>query len=112
MIKYIKNSSSNLIKFNTETTNAEALSNISSNIDWIWVLDEDGEFEGNEVNAGDILIRFYPTALNPKEKEYILVKDGALKNYYQKLLKYKKEVSNESVFGENSCCEAVTNETV
>lgn len=110
MIKYIKNDGCSIIKFNTENLDTSLIANISTNINWIWILDEDGTLDDEQVNAGDVLIRFYAVSHKdkPSKKEYVLIKDERLKDYYKRLMEIKKELFEESVKEPcNSCnCEA------
>lgn len=95
MIRYLKNDGYSIVKFNDENLSVDTISNIITNIDWLWILDEDGEFDGTPVEAGDILIRFLTIHNNGDrfaEKEYVLVKDEALKNYYKRLAEYRKKL--------------------
>lgn len=106
MIKYIKCSGSSLIKFNDQTLEAGALDNIYSNIDWIWVFDEDGTFDNTPVKIGDICIRLYSLDRDdPNAKEYIIVKTSELTDYfkrYNEAIQKKKEYIPQP----KDCCES------
>lgn len=93
MIKYIKkidDGSSLLVKFNTETQDIDTISNVSTYIDWIWVVDEDGEFNNESVSAGDLIIRMYSINYKTKSNEFFIVRDSKLKEFYKGVLEYKK----------------------
>lgn len=95
MIRYLKNDGCSIVKFNDENSSVNTISHLTTNIDWLWILDEDGEFDGTPVESGDILIRFFATRDNKDRfagKEYVLVKDEALKNYYKRLAEYRKKL--------------------
>ena len=93
MIKYIKKNdegSSLLIKFNTETQDIDTISNVSVYIDWIWVVDEDGEFNNESVSAGDLIIRMYAIDYKTTNSEFFIIKDNKLKDFYKRVLEHKK----------------------
>ena len=100
MNKYIKTDKHILIRFNTDDNKVSSIDNICSNIDWIWVLDEDGEFDGLPVTAGDVLIRFYPIEQLNVDSNYMLIKDSNLREYYKKLSEYRQTVLSEK----SECC--------
>lgn len=93
MIKYIKKTdegSSLLIKFNTETQDIDTVSNISPYIDWMWIIDEDGEFNNEPVSTGDLIIRMYAIDYKTKNNELFIVRDSKLKDFYKRVQEYKK----------------------
>lgn len=94
MIKYLNTTDgSYLIKFNKETEEVKSLENISTNIDWMWIADEDGELDGKEIKAGDIIFRMYGIGRDRynAKREYIILKDEALIEYYKRLKAYYDE---------------------
>lgn len=111
MIKYLgENEGSSLIKFNKETEEIKVLNNTSSMIDWIWIADEDGEFNGKEIKAGDIILRMYSID-DRYEREYFIIKDDALKDYYKRVIEYyrkQQEERNQCCDCECACCHKIT----
>jgi len=101
MIKYLgANEGSSLIKFNKENEELKVLNSTSSMIDWLWIADEDGEFNGKEVKAGDIILRMYGIE-DRGEREYFIVNDEALKDYYKRVIEYYHKQQEER----NPCCD-------
>ena len=107
MIKYIKKDrNSSLLKFNTETQDIDTINYTNSNIDWLWIIDEDGELNGEPVFAGDIVIMMYRIDTNTDISDNILiVKDETLRNYYKKLTEYYKELETKQNNLKDSCAE-------
>lgn len=105
MIKYIKNPGSSLIKFNDQTFETNILSNACTNIDWIWIFDEDGIFDNTPVKTGDICIRLYSLDKDDSNaKEYIIIKNSELNDYYRRYEEARK-MYRESILEPQSCCE-------
>lgn len=88
MVKYIYAKSNQLIKFDKDTENISSLNNIVSNINWIWVADEDGVLNDEEVKAGDVIISFYE--VTGDGRRVIVVKDQKVKDFYKELSDYYK----------------------
>ena len=88
MVKYIYAKSNQLIKFDKNTENISSLNNIVSKINWIWVADEDGVLNDEEVKAGDVIISFYE--VTGDGRRVIVVKDQKVKNFYKELSDYYK----------------------
>lgn len=113
MIKYIKKENdkgSYLVKFNTDTQNVDVLAAANTNIDWLWVIDEDGEFNGTPVSTGDLVILMYPfNSRLDGPAELLVIKDETLRDFYKRLTEYGKqrreELSKETV-GEKCCDQA------
>lgn len=101
MIKYLGlNEVGCLIKFNKENEEIKSLDHISSNIDWLWIADEDGEFNGKEIKAGDVILRMYGVD-DRCAREYFVINDEALKDYYKRVIeRYCKQQEER-----NSCCD-------
>lgn len=100
MIKYIKKNkeiSSLLVKFNTETMDIDVLNGYSSNIDWIWMVDEDGEFNGERVSVGDIIVRMYAIKYDSDNYETFVIKDERLKDHYKRLIEYRESQKHQYV---------------
>lgn len=114
MIKYIKKNkerSSLLVKFNTETMNIDVLDGYSSNIDWIWIVDEDGELNGEHVSAGDIIVRMYAIKYDSDDYETFVIKNEQLKDYYKRLIEYRESQKHQYAPGEACNDIPVQNET-
>ena len=92
MIKYVKKNterSSLLIKFNTETQDIDTIPNVGTYIDWIWVVDEDGEFNNESVSVGDLIIRMYAVDYKTTNSEFFIIKDDKLKDFYKRVLEHE-----------------------
>lgn len=91
MIKYIVTTNRNLIKFNTETQDIATQNNISFGLDWMWIAEDDGTVNDQEVNAGDIILSMYSIDRNARhdEREVFVIKDEKLKDYYKRLIEFQ-----------------------
>ena len=111
MIKYLStNTSRDIVKFDDATLNIDTIEPIYPNIDYIWIVPEDGTFNGEEVKKGDLIMRMFSIRdeLNCLEKETIVVKDVKLINYYSKLIENSKKPDNNRPISEvccNTCCD-------
>lgn len=105
MIKYLlPGNNRNLIKFNTEDlNNIKTIDSHRINIDWLWIVDEDGEFNGKQVNKGDIIVSFYGMPGKDNSREVIVVTDSALKDYYARYDEAEKEYEVTSSIGCERC---------
>ncbi len=108
MVKYLRaeSTSSELIKFNTETQNAETVRSYGTGIDWLWVADEDGEFDGNPVSKGDVIFSMY-VPQNGYARKIIIVKDEGLSAFYKEITEWRKkeeEARKKECMGESPCC--------
>lgn len=102
MIKYIDAKTGyNLIKFDKENDKIEMLDSFGTNIDYMWIADEEGMLDDIHVNAGDLIIRMYGCNGKIDDRKTLVVKDEQLKNYYNAL---KEEVEARKAEREN-CCE-------
>lgn len=94
MIKYFF-ANRYLVKLNTEKLDkVDTLDYHRNNIDWMWIVDEDGELDGKSVSKGDIVISFYDLPGVKDSRETIIVKDEALKDYYKRFDKAQEEYEN------------------
>ena len=74
-----------LVKLNTENLDKVNMVDYHrNNIDWLWIVDEDGELDGKPVSKGDIIISFYGMPGVDNSKETVIVKDEILKDYYRR----------------------------
>ena len=92
MVKYIRTKSSQLIKFDKDTENINYLDCTRTYINHIWVADEDGVLNNEEVKAGDVIIEFY--AFNSDENQTIVIKDQKVKDFYKELSDYYNKHGN------------------
>ena len=106
MIKYLLSKDCrNLIKINTEDLdNIKTIAYQRFNIDWLWIADEDGEFNGKQINKGDIIISFYGMPGVDNSRETVIVKDEALKDYYARYGEAKKEYETKISTPCDECC--------
>lgn len=103
MIKYFL-ANRYLVKVNTEKLDkVDMVDYHRNNIDWLWIVDEDGEFNGKPVTKGDIVISFYGMPGVDNSRETVIVKDEILKDYYRRFdeAQAKYEVKNSI---ECDCC--------
>ena len=105
MIKYLlPKDCRNLIKINTEDLNdVKTTSYHRINIDRLWIVDEDGEFNGKQVSKGDVIISFYGMPGKDNSREALIIKDEVLKDYYARYDEAEKEYEAENSI-ECDCC--------
>lgn len=105
MIKYFL-ADRYLVKLNTENLDKVNMVDYHrNNIDWLWIVDEDGELDGKPVSKGDVIIRFFGMPGVDNSRETVIVKDEILKDYYRRFdeaqAKYEAKQSPEPC----DCCE-------
>ena len=98
MIKYFL-ANRYLVKVNTENLDkVDMVDYHRNNIDWLWIVDEDGEFNGKPVTKGDIVISFFGMPGVDNSRETVIVKDEILKDYYRRFdeaqAKYEANMQN------------------
>ena len=112
MVKYLNTANgSYLIKFNKETEEIKSMENMSKNIDWMWIADEEGELKDKEIKAGDMMFRMYSIGKERygSERECSIIKDEALIAHYKRLKAYYDEQRKSM---EKCCdCEAIACES-
>ncbi|MGM9531577.1 hypothetical protein [Intestinibacter sp.] len=109
MIKYYTvDKLSYLVKINSEIDILEGVGYITSNIDWVYRIPEDGVLVSNtgteKVKAGDIVFKMY--SIEDKcssDRELIVIKDEKLIDYYSRL--HQHLASKQSVNKNDSECE-------
>lgn len=106
MVKYIDTKTGyNLIKFDKESDEIKMLDSFSTNIDYMWIADEEGMLNDIHVNVGDIIIRMYGN-----NRETLVIKDEQLKNYYKSL---KENIDKEREKHEKCCdCECCSDSCI
>lgn len=101
MIKYFF-ANRYLVKLNTEKLDkVDMLDYHRNNIDWLWIVDEDGELDGKPVSKGDVVISFYGLPGKDNSREILVVTDSALKDYYARYDEAMIELENNR----KECCE-------
>ena len=111
MIKYYSvDRLSNLIKIDSEADVLDGIEYITSNIDWIYRIPEDGMLVYNngtkEVKEGDIVFKMY--SIEDKytmNRELIVVKDEKLIDYYSRLYQHLTSKKSQQERTEDCCCE-------
>lgn len=106
MIKYIAPENCRvLIKINTEDTdNIKIVESTNTNIDWMWIADEDGEFEGKPVKKGNVIIKFYDN-YDSLENQFIVIDNEELTNIYTTIAA-KRQQYLDSVAKKCECAES------
>ena len=100
MIKYVR-ASSKLVKIDTDNfDNIETIDHSSTAIDWVWIVPEDGIFEGKEVKEGDIIMRLYGN-YNTDARTVVIPKG----EFTEHLIKYNTSSAKECL-SDCNCCEA------
>lgn len=100
---YAGNSSLLVVK-NNDINSVSSIRNHYLNIDWAWVIEEDGilKFNGKEyeVKTGDVVLVLY-ASYNRREddRDIAIIKSEELYNNFKRNLEYEKNRHNE-------CCEA------
>ena len=109
MIKYIVPENCRaLIKINTEDAeNVKIIEYTNTNINYLWIVDEDGEFNGKPVKKGNIIIKFYDNYTSSSENMFVIVNNEELTNTYAAIAKRRQEyldsIKNKDCEGCQSC---------
>ncbi len=115
MVKYCaKVNNANIYKVDFEKEEFESVSHFSS-VDYSYIMPEDGILEitdknGNkktiEVKQYDVLLRMYSTTGDYDDKEFIVIDNPELKDYYRRRIERleadRKE--REAAMNEKCCC--------
>lgn len=98
---YAGNSALLVVKDN-DLNSVSSVRNHYLNIDWAWVIEEDGvlKFNGKEydVKAGDIVFVLYASYKRSDDREIVIIKSEELYNNFKRNLEYEKNRHNE-------CCD-------
>lgn len=98
--------------------NFDIISNYYLNIDWAWVIEEDGTFVANEkeydVKAGDVILVLYagyrekevPVKDRRKVRDFVIIRNEDFYNNY----KLNKEYEQNRNMKDCNCCEACVKE--
>ena len=100
-MKYLTvNRGSQIILFDKKNETANAISYMSTNIDYLWIAPEDGTItiNGNieAISAGDVIIRLYGLG-DYEDREYIVLKDDNLKSYYKRLADHEEKMIKKKI---------------
>lgn len=102
MVKYIDAKTGySLIKFNKENDEIKVLDSFGTNIDYVWIADEEGMLDNTHVNVGDVIIRMYGNTYKADDRKTLVIKDEQLKNYYKTL----KETVDKEREEHKKCCD-------
>jgi hypothetical protein len=100
MKKYIA-SKRDLISVDTENLqDIECIDNCSTGIDWAWILPWDGEFNGEPVKKGEIIVKFYGRHPDLPSKMIIIRDPEICKHLY---LYNNREISDSCPSCEQCC---------
>ena len=99
-------SSSLLVVKDNDLNSVSSICNQYLNIDWAWVIEEDGilKFNGKEyeVKTGDVVLVLYASYnRSDDDRDIAIIKSEELYNNFKRNLEYEKNRHNE-------CCEACT----
>lgn len=119
MNTYIYTGGSSLLTMkNNDIKNFDTISNQYLNIDWAWVIEEDGTFVANEkeydVKAGDVILVLYagyrekevPVEDRRKVRDFVIIRNEDFYNNY----KLNKEYDKNRDMNGCDCCEAYVKE--
>lgn len=116
MVKYCaKINNANIYKVDFEKEEFESVSHFSD-IDYRYVIPEDGILEitdknGNkksiEVKQYDLLLKMYSTTGDYDDKEFIVIDNPELKDYYRRRIERLEadRKARKAVSGEKVCCD-------
>lgn len=115
MNTYIYTGGSSLLKMkDNDIKSFDTISNHYLNIDWAWVIEEDGTFVANDkeydVKAGDVIYILYagyrekevPVKDRRKVRDIVIVRNEDLYNNFKLNKKYEESQNNENCI--KSCC--------
>lgn len=96
---YAGNSSLLVVKDN-DLNSISSIRNHYLNIDWAWVIEEDGVFKFNgkayEVKTGDVILVLYaPYNRSDDDRDIAIIKSEELYNNFKQNLEYDKNRHNE-----------------
>ena len=107
MIEYITpKHSSALLKVDVINCEAEAIDCTYDNIDTMYIVPENGEFEGKPVVKGDFIILMYGN--KAEGRDAFIFHNDELYEYYMKLEQdRKKRDAERNAYCEECCCKEV-----
>lgn len=119
MNTYIYTGSDSLLKMkDNDIKNFDTISNHYLNVDWTWVIEEDGTFVANEkeydVKAGDVIFVLYagyrekevPVKDRRKVRDFVIIRNEDFYNNY----KLNEEYEQNRNMKDCNCCEACVKE--
>lgn len=110
MNTYIYAGSSSLLTIKDNDLNSiSSISNNYLNIDWAWVIEEDGVFKFNgkeyDVKTGDVVLVLYASYnRGDDDRDIAIIKSEELYNNFKRNLEYEKNRHNE-------CCDGCSPST-
>lgn len=112
MIKYYSvDKLSSLLKIDNESNILDGVEYITSNIDWVYRIPENGvlvykDGTEEEVKAGDIVFKMYSaTDKYSHDRELIIIKDEKLIDYYSRLYQHLLSKKKENDCSCENACE-------
>lgn len=106
MVKYYtKRTDYDIIKVDIENDLVQSIDR-NANVDYVYFIDEDGtiivkdddKVEKIEVNAGDVVVKFYSADENYKNKEYYVIRNEGIIDYFKRYRNHMEESRK------NKCC--------
>lgn len=106
MVKYYTNRTNyDIIKVDIENDLVQPIDR-NANVDYVYFIDEDGtiivkdddKVEKIEVNAGDVVVKFYSADENYKNKEYYVIRHEGIIDYFKRYRNHMEESRK------NKCC--------
>lgn len=105
MIKYILPQDSRLL-IKVDTENVENISTVDytdSRINWLWVVDEDGELEGKPIKKGNVVISFYSTSYYDAKDKIIILDNPELTEFYKEMKEAKQDYLDKINSKQQAC---------
>lgn len=102
MKKYIASKRNLIISVDTENLqDIECIDHCSTGIDWAWIIPWDGEFNGEPVKKGEIIVRFYGR-LPDLPSKMVIIRDPEICEH---LRLYNTEEISKSCSPCEQCCD-------
>lgn len=107
MNKYILTEQRALIKLNTETLKVNSIGASYNNVDYIWLIEEDGVItyfdKEYEVKAGNVVMLMYRIG-DEEHGDIIVIDNKDLTNHYERRKKYYEEQKGREE-AKDCCCD-------
>ena len=107
MVKYCaKVKNANIYKVDFEKEEFEPVSYFSD-IDYRYIIPEDGNKKSIKVKQYDMVLKLYSTTSNYEDKEYIVIDNPELKDYYRRRIERLEADRKERELATNNkgCCD-------